>query len=138
MATTIPTTPRDVGADSRFLRRVLALDAIATAASGLLLLVGGQLLGQALGLSPSITAPAAILLLPWAAFVGAMANRTPPPAVGVELIVLGNVAWAIASVAVVGVGVLSPNLPGLFYVMAQAGAVAVLAALQIVGLRRLG
>lgn len=127
---------RDTDAPDRFLRRVLAVDAAASAATGLLLLVAGGLLERHLALPASFTFPAGLALLPFAAFVGAVATRPRPAGPAVETIVAGNVLWTLGSVALIISGSMTPTLLGTGFVMAQAGVVGLLAVLQAAGLRR--
>jgi len=56
----------------------------------------------------------------------------------VLLVVVGNAAWTVGSIALLLSGAVSPNLAGEFMVVAQAIATGVFAELQYVGLRRSG
>jgi hypothetical protein len=51
-------------------------------------------------------------------------------------IVLANASWAVESVLALVFGWLQPDALGQWFVMAQAAAVAVIAELQFIGLRR--
>jgi hypothetical protein len=53
-------------------------------------------------------------------------------------VVAGNAAWAVASIALLFSGAVSPNLSGEIFVAMQAIAVGVFAELQFLGLRRSG
>ncbi|MGN9416223.1 hypothetical protein ACTMR4_15145, partial [Enterococcus faecium] len=52
------------------------------------------------------------------------------------LVVAGNAAWTLASIALLLSGAVSPNLLGTIVILAQAIATGVFAELQYVGLRR--
>uniref|UniRef100_UPI00195441D4 hypothetical protein n=2 Tax=Pseudomonadota TaxID=1224 RepID=UPI00195441D4 len=54
----------------------------------------------------------------------------------VMLVVIGNAAWTLASVALLLSGAVAPNLLGTIVILAQAIATGVFAELQYVGLRR--
>jgi hypothetical protein len=52
------------------------------------------------------------------------------------VVVLGNLAWALASVALLLEGLLQPNAMGIGFVLFQAAGVCTLAGLEWLGLRR--
>ena len=54
----------------------------------------------------------------------------------VIIVVAGNAAWTLASIALLFSGAVTPNLLGAIFVAAQAVAVGALAELQYIGLRR--
>jgi hypothetical protein len=56
----------------------------------------------------------------------------------VLIVVVGNAAWTLASIALLFSGALSPNLLGMVTVVAQAIATGVFAELQYIGLRKSG
>lgn len=121
---------------STFLRRALALDAVATGATALLLLAGGGLLAAPLGLPEGLLRGAGLFLVPFVALVGWSASRAVPPRPVVRAIIALNVAWVIASLALLVTGRVAPSALGIAFVIAQALAVGVFAELQILGLRR--
>ncbi|MBP2471470.1 hypothetical protein JOF53_000342 [Crossiella equi] len=117
------------------LRLALRLDAVASGGLGLLLLATSGLLADLLGLPQPLLLTAGGILVVFAAFVAWLGLRATPSRTGTKEVVAVNVLWLLASVAV---AVLVPmNGLGLAFVLAQAGAVAVFAELQVVGLRRL-
>jgi hypothetical protein len=121
-----------------FLCRVLLADATLSGASGLLLLLGGSALAGTLGLPPTLLRGAGMILLPFAALVAWIATREPPPRAAVWAVIAGNALWAVDSVALLATGWVAPTALGYAFVTSQALAVALLAGLQRLGLRRLG
>jgi hypothetical protein len=58
------------------------------------------------------------------------------PKILVAIVIAGNIAWTIASIALLFSGAVTPNLLGEAFVAAQAIATGVFAELQYIGLRR--
>jgi hypothetical protein len=79
-----------------------------------------------------------LFLIVYAAVVGWLASRSSVPKALVILVVIGNAAWTIASIALLFSGAVTPNLAGELMVVAQAVATGVFAELQYVGLRKSG
>ncbi len=121
---------------SLFLRRVLQLDALATGMTGLLLLGGTGLLHGLLNLPVPLMTYAGIFCVGWAATLGFASLRERLARGFVWTIIVANVAWVIGSVALLLSGYVSPTWLGYAFVIAQAIAVDVFAALQYFGLRR--
>ncbi|MFZ5756015.1 MAG: hypothetical protein ACOY3X_03870 [Pseudomonadota bacterium] len=120
--------------NSRFLRQVLLADAASSIGMGVLLTAGAGLLAAPLGLSQTLLLVAGLALFPCAALMVAAARTQNRALTG--LIVAGNVAWVLASIAVLE---LWPGITtaGMAFVAAQAVAVTVLAALEWRGLKLL-
>lgn len=121
---------------STLLRGALFVDAAVSGATGLLLLVAGGWLGAQLDLPPMLLRAAGVILLPFAAAVGYAAAHDPLSRGAVHAIVGVNLAWAIASIALLFTGHVSPNTLGIAFVVIQALAVAALADVQFMALRR--
>lgn len=119
-----------------FLRRVLLTDAVASAAAGLLLALGAQVLTGLLGLPVALMRYAGMSLLPFAAIVLLVGMRNVPPRIPVLAIIAYNALWAIDSVVLLAGGAVNPTLLGAAFVIAQAVTVGLLAALQWIGLKR--
>jgi hypothetical protein len=119
-----------------FLRRVLWVDAATCLAMGVLLLIAAAPLAYFLGLPELLLAYAGIALFPVALFMGWVALREELSVAGAWVVILGNAGWVAGSVAVLLV--LSPTAIGYAFVLVQAVAVALLAELEYVGLRRAG
>ena len=79
-----------------------------------------------------------LFLIAYTALVGWLGTRAAVPKVLVMIVVAGNAAWTLASIALLFSGAVSPNLLGEIVVVAQAIATGVFAELQYVGLRRSG
>jgi hypothetical protein len=121
-----------------FLRRVLILDAVASGATGLLMLLGAGLLEQWLNLPAALLRYAGISLLPFAAIVAWLGLRASLSRAGVWAVIALNVLWVVDSAALLVSGWVDPALLGYVFVIFQAAVVAVLAELEFIGLRQLG
>lgn len=121
---------------SSFLRGVLLADAVASGATGLLLIVGAGLLEGLLGLPVTLMREAGVVLIPYVAFVAWVATRERVARGVVWAIIAANALWAIASAGLLASGLVAPTLLGYAFVIAQAVVVALLGELQYVGLRR--
>jgi hypothetical protein len=118
-----------------FLRAVLLVDAVVSAATGLLLALGGGLLEPWIGVPAMLTRGAGVSLLPFAALVAYVATRPTLWQPAVWAVIAYNALWTIDSFAFLLSGWISPTTLGIAFVAAQALAVGVLAELQYVGLR---
>ncbi len=118
-----------------FLRTVLRIDAATCIATGLLMALGAQPLSSLTQLPSGLLSAAGLSLFPIAAFIVFVAARAPVWPFGVWLIVIGNVGWVLTSVWLLIAGAVSPNALGVAFVSAQAVAVAVLATLEVMGVR---
>jgi hypothetical protein len=121
----------------RFLRTVLLVDAATCVATGLLMTAGSAALAPLTQLPADLLFYAGLSLFPVAAFIAFVATRKELPPAGVWLVIAGNAAWVAGSLWLLLGGTLSPSLIGYAFLAAQAAAVAVLAELEYVGLRRL-
>jgi hypothetical protein len=123
---------------SLFLRRALLADAIFSGMSAVLLTLGAGALASLLGLPEALLRETGLFLVAYAALVGWLGTRHSMPKALVWIVVAGNAAWALASIALLFSGWIAPNLLGEAAVAMQAIAVGVFAELQVVGLRRSG
>ena len=121
---------------SVFLRRALVVDAIASGLTGALMLVGAGALQDLLGLPAALLRGAGLVLIPYVAFVAIVAARAHISIPAVWAIVACNVAWTVASFALLIDAFVTPTALGTIFVIGQALAVAALGALQCVALRR--
>ncbi|MEO3796228.1 hypothetical protein ABGB14_39025 [Nonomuraea sp. B10E15] len=124
---------------TRFLRLVLAADAVVTGGNGLVYLAAAEPAGALLGPDAALLRGVGAFLLVYGAAVGLLAGRAPrrtiSPAATRAVIAL-NIGWTLAGIAVVVTGALDLTTAGAVWVIAQALLVAVFAELQIVGLRK--
>ena len=118
------------------LRRALLLDAVASGAMGTALALAAGPLGDRFDLSPTLLRGVGVALLPYAAFLAYLAERRHPARPAVLAVIGGNIAWAVASLALLLVAGVDPSALGYAFVVAQALAVALFAALQSAGLRK--
>lgn len=121
----------------RLLRLALRLDAVASGALGVLGLAAAPLLGDLLGPSSAVVLGVGAFLGCFAVALGLLAARPAIPRAGAWAVVLGNSGWVLGSVVAVVVGWTSLTALGVAVVLAQAMAVAVFAATQWLGLRRM-
>jgi hypothetical protein len=121
---------------STFLRRIIGLDAAACAASGALMAFAAQPLAGLTGLQPALTQPTGVFLLAWAAFLAVLATRPAMPRALVWLVIAVNAVWVVESALFLVLGWVEPTALGYGFVIAQAVAVAVIAELQFMALRR--
>jgi hypothetical protein len=119
-----------------FLRFALYADALASAASGLLMAAGAGQLERLLGIPAALLQPAGLILLPYAALVAWLGSRENVPTAAVWTVIACNVLWAADCAIVLASGWLAPTALGYAFVIAQALTVLVFAELQYVGLRR--
>jgi hypothetical protein len=113
---------------NRFLANVLLLDAATCVAAGALMAFGSNLVAGLTAIPAPLLYWAGLVLFPVAALMIYAGLQTSPRRALVWLIILGNVGWVIASLAVFGF--IAPNVLGYVFIIAQAGAVAVLAFLE--------
>jgi glucose uptake protein GlcU len=119
-----------------FLRRALQLDAVASGATGLLMIAGAGLVEGLLGLPAALLRGAGLVLVPYVAFVIYTGTREAIPRPAVWAIIVANVLWAAASALLLISGWVAPTGVGYAFVIAQAVVVALLGELQYVGLRQ--
>jgi hypothetical protein len=120
---------------SPFLRNALLADALVSGAAAALMIAGAGLLGPLLGLPEALLFWAGVALVPFVALVYVTARRASVPRLLVLDIALVNAAWVAGSFAIMLAGLVTPNLLGVLFITAQALAVALFAALQVMGLR---
>ena len=121
---------------STFLSRALLADAIFSGVSAAGLTLGAGLLAPFLNLPEALLRETGLFLIAYTALVGWLGTRSSVPRVLVMIVVAGNAAWTLASIALLFSGAVSPNWLGEIVVVAQAIATGVFAELQYVGLRR--
>ena len=123
---------------SLFLRRALLADAIFSGVSALGLTFGAGAFASLFSLPEVLLRETGLFLIAYTALVGWLGTRQFVPKILVVLVVAGNTAWTLASIALLFSGAVSPNLFGEIVVVAQAIATGVFAELQYVGMRKSG
>lgn len=121
---------------SPFLRRALLFDATATAATAGLLLFGAGLLATLLGFPIVFLREAGLILVPFVILVAWAGLTKAATAPAIWAIIVINMLWVVASLAVLVADWFNPTMLGYLFVTAQAFVVGVFAALQYLGLRR--
>ena len=121
---------------SSFLSRALLADAIFSGVSAVGLTVGAGVLAPLLNLPEVLLRETGLFLIAYAALVGWLGTRQSVLKALVLLVIVGNAAWTLGSIALLFSGAVNPNLLGLIAVVAQAIATGVFAELQYIGLRK--
>ena len=119
-----------------FLRYALLADAVASGATGLLLIAGADLLTGLLGLPVALMREAGLLLVPYVALVAFVGTREAISRPAVQAIIALNLLWVVGSMGLLMGGWVAPTALGTAFVIAQAVVVGVFAELQFIGLRR--
>jgi len=125
------------------LRLVLKLDAVTTGAVGaVMLLAAGTVVGDGrpfvvlLGIPLAVLVSVGLFLVVYAAFIWIAGSRRRVSRPGALAAVAINAVYAVGCFVVVAAGWLPLSALGVAFVLAQAAAVALFAALQYLGLRR--
>lgn len=117
------------------LRNALLLDAVATTLTTLLLIAGSGPLSQLLALPQPLLFWAGVVLVPFVTMLFVTARKDVIGRLLLVDIIALNLAWVIASFALLGSGMVAPNFLGTAFITAQALAVAGFAMLQIAASR---
>jgi len=123
---------------STFLRRALLADAVFSGVAALGFTFGASAFATLFNLPEALLRETGLFLIAYTALVGWLALRAAVPKPLVLLVVVGNAAWTVGSIALLLSGAVSPNLAGEIMVVAQAIATGIFAELQYLGLRKSG
>jgi len=121
---------------SLFLRRALLADAVFSGVSAAGLSLGASVLAPFFNLPEALLRETGLFLIAYAGLVGWLGTRQAAPRALVLMVIAGNAAWTLGSIALLFSGAVSPNFLGEIVVVAQAIATGVFAELQYVGLRK--
>ena len=121
---------------SSFLRRALIADAVFSGVAALGFTFGAGAFAPLFNLPEMFLREVGLFLIVYAAFVGWLGTRQSMMKALVLIVITGNAAWTLASIALLFSGAVSPNLFGMAMVAAQAIATGVFAELQYIGLRK--
>jgi hypothetical protein len=121
----------------RFLRAVVWFDASTGVLLGVLHLLLTAPLAEWLGLPAGLLQVTGAMLLGYAALATSIARSEPMPRGWLWVLIVGNFAWALASLALLLGSAAAPTLPGQAYLLVHVVSVALLAELQWMGVRRL-
>src|ERR1700756_4499017 len=123
---------------SQFLRRALLADAVFSGISAVLMTFAAGAFASLLNLPEALLRETGLFLIAYAAFVGWLSTRGSAPKTLVIIVIAGNAAWTVASVALLVSVWVNPNVFGEGGVVAQAIAAGVFAELQCIGVRKSG
>jgi hypothetical protein len=123
---------------SLFLRRALIADAVFSGVAALGFTFGAGPFAALFNLPEVFLREVGLFLIAYAAFVGWLGMRQAMVKAVVLLVIVGNAAWTLGSIALLFSGSVSPNALGTIMVVAQAIATGVFAELQYIGLRKSG
>jgi hypothetical protein len=123
---------------SQFLHRALLADAVFSGIAAVLLTLDAGALVPLLDLPEALLRETGLFLIAYTALVGWLGTRSSLPKVLVMVVIAGNAAWTVASIALLFSGAVTPNLLGEAFVTIQAIATGVFAELQYIGLLRSG
>jgi hypothetical protein len=118
------------------LKNVLLLDAATCVGAGALMAFGSTFVAGLTAIPAPLLFWAGLILFPIAALMVYAGLQAPPPRSLVWLIVLGNIGWVAASLALFAI--IAPNALGYVFILAQAAAVSLLAMLEHSALQRSG
>ena len=97
---------------STFLRRALLADAIFSGIAALGFTFGAGAFARLFNLPETLLLETGLFLIAYGALVGWLASRASVPRLLVLLVVVGNAAWTVGSIALLLSGAVSPNLAG--------------------------
>ena len=123
---------------SLLLRRAFLIDAIVSGMMAVLLTLAASALAPLFNLPEALLRETGLFLIAYTALVGWLATRQSMPKALVIIVIAGNAAWTIASIALLFSSVVTPNLLGQIFVAGQAIVPGAIAELQYIGLRRSG
>jgi hypothetical protein len=121
---------------SPLLRRAFLLDTIASGMMAIVLTFGAAELAPLFNLPEQLLRETGLFLIAYTALVGWLATRQSMPKLLVIVVIGGNTAWTITSIALLFSSAVTPNLLGQIFIAAQAIVPGALAELQYIGLRR--
>ncbi|WP_109794907.1 hypothetical protein [Minwuia thermotolerans] len=119
------------------LRATVLADGVTCAVMGVALAAGAGFVASLTGLPGGLLFWAGLALLPVAAFMLLTARSARPSRAAAWIIIAGNEAWVLGSVLLMLAGWVEPNALGYAFIAVQAAAVALLATIEFLALRRL-
>jgi hypothetical protein len=134
-STSLDSTMQRAGNEGRGVRVAVRLDAVVTGAFGALLVLASPLLDGWLSVDTALLIALGVVLVGYALVLELVVARRPTHGLVWEVIAL-NLLWAVASVVAVLTDALTLTTLGTAFVLAQAAAVALIAELQFLALRR--
>lgn len=123
---------------ARLLRSFLVVDALTCAAAGITGLAFTGPLARFLRIPETWVFEGGLICLVFSLLPAIVASRSVIPRGGVMLVVAGNIAWGVTSIAVVLAGVIEPSLGGKIVIMGQGAVVLLIAEVQFLASRNSG
>jgi hypothetical protein len=120
---------------SLLLRRALIADAVISGVTGLIMVIGADLLGSVFAVPAALLRYVGISLLPFAAFLVVLATREHVSRGAVRAVIIANALWVIDSFLLLLTGWVEPSMLGYAFIIGQAIIVALFAEIQHVGLK---
>lgn len=120
---------------SRFLKLALIADALVSGAVAALQLVAAAWLSELLNLPKPLLIDTGVFLVGYTILLVLLARSTTVWSLIIGVVIIGNIGWAIACIGLLASGSVSPNVLGMAFVIVQAVAVLVFAAMEYSGLR---
>jgi hypothetical protein len=120
---------------SRFLKFALITDAVVSGAVAALQLFGAGWLSELLMLPKVLLFETGVFLVGYTILLVLLARSTALWSLIIGVVVIGNIGWAMACVGLLTSGAVSPNVLGVTFVIVQAVAVLVFAAMEYSGLK---
>ncbi len=120
---------------SRFLKLALIADALVSGAVAALQLVAAAWLSELLNLPKPLLIDTGVFLVGYTILLVLLARSTTVWSLIIGVVIIGNIGWAIACIGLLASGSVSPNVLGVAFVIVQAVAVLVFAAMEYSGLR---
>jgi len=112
------------------LNALLGIDAVTCLGMGVLLVAASGPIAVLTEIHPQLLFWAGLLLFPTAAFMAVFARAHHVPAWAAFVVIIGNLLWASASIALPLAGLVVPNVLGWVFLIAQAAVVALLTLLE--------
>ena len=120
---------------SPLLKAALVADALVSGAVAALQLLGGQSLASWLVLPPPLLTATGSFLVVYVILLLALARSRSVAAPLIGIVVLGNLGWAVGCMALLALGFVTTGPLGTVFVLIQAAAVLVFAALEYRGMQ---
>ena len=112
------------------LKEVLRFDGVLCLVMAAALIALRNVISGPTGLPAGFLAVAGMLLLPIGLYILAVASAAAPSRLGTGTVVIGNVLWVLASLAVIAGGFVEPATLGVVLILVQAAGVAAIAAAE--------
>ncbi len=117
------------------LKTALLADAAASAPLGLLQVSMPHLLDGLLAMPSALLTASGVFLLGYTVLLLVLANSKSVWRVLIDVIIFGNLGWALACLALLAAAPFKPSALGVAYLLLQAGAVVLLAGWEFAGLK---